>query len=42
MRKIIDNFQCGMSHDLANVIINNILSAITKVKKLTIKIYDNV
>ena len=37
MRNIVDNFLSGMSHALANIIINNILSAIIK-GKITKKI----
>ena len=33
MRNIVDNFLSGMSHALANIIDNNILSAIIKGKE---------
>ena len=45
MRNIVDNFLSGMSHAIANIIINNILSAIIKGKKSLTKknrFYSNI
>ena len=40
MRNIVDNFLSGMSHALANIIINNALSFYIKSKKITRVLYD--
>ena len=42
MRNIVDNFLCGMSHALPNIIINNILSTIIKGKKSFNRTVDRV